>query len=168
MYLKVKDKKCVVAKIILYDIIYDIVIFRKNQLGGITMIIMNKTGNILNGPEKRIAFAVNTEGANDTGFAGLVASKFWPELAQIGPTKLGDVLVKQTFGYTFYALCCHSLRDDWKDQKEVICKCFDSIDCDEPVACIKIGTGLVGSLSGANFKLIREGMEKSKREIILY
>lgn len=132
------------------------------------MIIMNKTGNILDGPEKRIAFAVNTEGANDAGFAGMVSCMFWPELAQIGPTKLGTVLVKETNGYTFYALCCHSLRLGWQNQKEVIRRCFDAIESDEPIASIKIGTGLIGALSGADFKLIHEGMEESLKEIILY
>ena len=41
------------------------------------MIIDNRQGNdILKGGERHIAFAVNTEGANDAGFAGTIARKY--------------------------------------------------------------------------------------------
>ena len=59
------------------------------------MIIKNKQGNdILKGGETRIAFAVNTEGCNDSGFAGMISRSYWPELAHIGECKLGTVLTK--------------------------------------------------------------------------
>lgn len=132
------------------------------------MIIKTTSGDILKGNETRIAFAVNTEGVNDSGFAGMIARKFWPELAYIGETQLGTVLTKEVDGVEFFALCCHSLKNGWDKQKEVITKCFDAIPGDEPVASIAIGTGLVGVLSGANFELIKAGMEASKKEIILY
>ena len=132
------------------------------------MIIKTKNGDILKGNEKRIAFAINTEGLNDAGFAGLISNKFWPELADIGETKLGTVLTKKVGDVEFFALCCHSLKNGWNNQQEVIKKCFDEIPGDEPVASISIGTGLVGILSGANFNLIMAGMEASKKEIILY
>lgn len=134
------------------------------------MIINNKQGNdILKGGETRIAFAVNTEGCNDAGFAGLISRKYWPELADIGECKLGTVLTKTTAdGITLYALVCHSLENGWHNQTETIQKCFDSIECDEPIASISIGTGLIGVLSGANFAQIKKGMELSKKKIILY
>lgn len=132
------------------------------------MIIWLKHGDILKGNEKRIAFAVNIEGANDAGFAGMISSRFWPELACIGKTKLGTVLTKKVDNIEFFALCCHSLREGWNNQREVIKKCFDAIPGDEPVASISIGTGLIGALSGANFDMIEAGMEASKKKIILY
>ena len=132
------------------------------------MIIQEKTGDILKGKENRIAFAVNTEGANDSGFAGMISRKYWPELAYIGETKLGTVLTKKVNSLEFFALCCHSLKEGWNNQQEIIKQCFDAISGDEPVASISIGTGLVGILSGANFTLIRAGMEASKKKIILY
>lgn len=133
------------------------------------MIIETKRGNnILAGNETRIAFAVNTEGINDSGFAGKIANAYWPELANIGPCKLGTVLSKECDGVTFYALVCHSLKDGWKKQTEVIRQCFDKIESDAPVASISIGTGLIGILSGANFAEIQAGMEASKAKIILY
>ncbi len=132
------------------------------------MIIKTTSGDILKGNETRIAFAVNTEGVNDSGFAGMISQRFWPELAYIGETQLGTVLTKEVDGVEFFALCCHSLENGWNNQKEVITKCFDAIPGDKPVASIAIGTGLVGVLSGANFALIKAGMEASKKEIILY
>lgn len=47
------------------------------------MIIETKNGDILAGNEKRIAFAINTEGINDGGFARVVTKKYWPELTYI-------------------------------------------------------------------------------------
>lgn len=132
------------------------------------MIIRTTGGDILKGNETRIAFAVNTEGVNDSGFAGMISRSFWPELAYIGETQLGTVLTKEVDGVEFFALCCHSLHNGWNNQKEVITKCFDAIPGDKPVASIAIGTGPVGVLSGANFALIKAGMEASKKEIILY
>ena len=84
------------------------------------MIIKTKKGDILKGNEKRIAFAVNTEGANDAGFAGIISYLFWPELAYIGETKLGTVLTKKVDDIELFALCCHSLKNGWNDQEEVI------------------------------------------------
>ena len=133
------------------------------------MIIMEKSGNILAGGEKRFAFAVNSQGVNDSGFAGVVSRNFWPELACIGETELGTVLTKEVDGVEYFALCCHSLeKDGWANQEEIIKKCFDAIPGDDPVASIAIGTGLIGVLSGADFEFIRAGMEASKANIILY
>lgn len=132
------------------------------------MIIKTEKGDILKENEKRIAFAVNTEGTNDAGFAGIISYLFWPELAYIGETKLGTVLTKKVDDIELFALCCHSLKNGWNDQEEVIKECFDAIPGEEPVASIAIGTGLVGIISGAKFASIKEGMEASKKEIILY
>lgn len=133
------------------------------------MIIASKRGqDILAGGETRIAFAVNTEGYNDAGFAGVISRKYWPQLANAGKCELGTVLKKECNGVTFFALVCHSLEGGWKDQTETIRKCFDQIEGDEPVASISIGTGLIGMLSGANFTEIKAGMEASKAKIILY
>lgn len=130
------------------------------------MIIETKSGNILKGSEKRIAFAVNTFGVNDEGFAWMISQNFWPELAYIGKTKLGTVLTKKSGNIEFFALCCHSRS--WRNQKRIIKKCFDAIPGDEPVASVAIGTGDIGVGSGANFRLILAGMKASKKEIILY
>lgn len=133
------------------------------------MVTKRKDGeDIFKGTEKRIVFAVNTEGFNDAGFAGKVSSMGWPELRNMGPCELGTVVSKTIDDVEFYGLVCHSLKEGWKDQKEIIKKCFDSIPGDEEVASIKIGTGLVGMLSGADWEQILEGMEESEKKIVLY
>ena len=132
------------------------------------MIIEVKKGDILKSGEKRIAFAINCEGKNDSGFAGMISDEFWPELAHIGKTELGTVLTKKVKDVEFFALCCHSIEKGWRNQKEVIKQCFDSIPGDEPVASVSIGTGMIGFLTGANPYLIRTGMNISSKKIILY
>lgn len=66
-------------------------------------------GDIFAASQKHIAFAVNTDGYNDAGFAGQVSSRMWPKLANTGGNKLGDVLTHKHDGKTYYALVCHSL-----------------------------------------------------------
>ena len=132
------------------------------------MIIKTTKGDILINCERRIVFAINTEGINDGGFSGMVSRRYWSELAHIGKTKLGTVLTKKVDGIEFFAICCHSLEHGWHNQKEIITQCFDAIPGDEPVASIAIGTGFVGAMQGADFKLIKAGMEASKKKIILY
>mgnify|MGYP001602394008 CR=1 FL=1 len=58
------------------------------------MIVNTTRGDVFQAPHKHIAFAVNTEGYNDAGFAGAVSSRYWPELANTGTKKLGDALMK--------------------------------------------------------------------------
>ena len=49
------------------------------------MIVEVKQGqDILKSGAKHICFAVNTEGINDSGFAGLISRNHWPKLADIG------------------------------------------------------------------------------------
>lgn len=132
------------------------------------MIIMTKEGDILKGHEKRIAFAVNTEGLNETGFSGVICNNFWPELSELGETKIGTVLTKKINGIEFFALCCLSLKQGWFNQQEIIKQCFDDIPGSEPVATVSIGAGIIGMLSGADHQSIHSGMEESEKEIILY
>lgn len=134
------------------------------------MVVKTIQEDIFNTEAKHIAFAVNTEGYNDAGFAGQVSSKYWNELANCGKHELGTVLSKTVGDKTFYALVCHSLDNGWGDnQAEIIKECFDKIPSDgEPVATIAIGTGFVGMMSGANFRQIVCGMHDSKQEIMLH
>ena len=134
------------------------------------MIVHTESGDIFESGRKHIAFAINTEGYNDSGFAGVVARKYWPELADCGEHELGTVLTKKVGDVTFYALVCHSLRNGWGDnQSEIIRQCFDNIqtDSDEPVTSISIGAGFIGIITGADFRQIVYGMHKSNQRIIL-
>lgn len=98
----------------------------------------------------------------------MISDKYWPELSNIGKKELGTVVIKKVGDIEFFALCCHSLKNGWGNQQEIIEKCFNAIPGDEPVASICIGTGIVGTLTGSNFSLIREGMNDSEKKIILY
>lgn len=117
---------------------------------------------------KHIAFAINSNGLNEDGFAGKV-SKSWSELNNL-TFKIGSSLSKKIGNKTFHALVCHSLDENgWgADQAKIIKNCFDSIDTEEPVATIAIGTELMDRMSGANFQQIVYGMEMSKKKIVLY
>ena len=134
------------------------------------MINSTMKGDIFETDAKHIAFAVNTEGANDAGFAGQVA-RLWPEIANTGEQALGTVLSKKIGDKTYHALVCHSLKNGWGDnQAEVIKNCFDAIPVEvgEKIASIAIGSGLIGQLSGANLRQIVVGMCDSKHDIVLY
>lgn len=134
------------------------------------MVVKTVQDNIFNSEAKHIAFAVNAEGYNDSGFAGQVSRKYWNELANCGEHEIGTVLSKTIGDKTFHALVCHSLHGDWgENQAEIIKECFDKILADgEPIATIAIGTGLIGMLSGANFRQIVCGMHDSTQQIMLY
>lgn len=134
------------------------------------MVVKTVQDNIFNSEAKHIAFAINTEGYNDSGFAGQVSRKYWNELANCGEHEIGTVLSKTIGNKTFHALVCHSLHGDWgENQAEIIKECFDKIPADgEPIATIAIGTGLIGMLSGANFRQIVCGMHDSTQQIMLY
>ena len=134
------------------------------------MIKSTAKGNIFGTKAKHIAFAINTEGINDCGFAGQVA-EYWPELANIGPQELGTVLSKTIGDKTYHGLVCHSLKKGWgNEQDKVIKACFDAINVDdnEVISSIAIGTGFIGMASGANSRKILCGMMESKKTIQLY
>ena len=134
------------------------------------MVVKTVQDDIFNSEAKHIAFAVNTEGYNDAGFAGQVSSKYWNELANCGSHEIGTVLSKKVGDKTFHALVCHSLKNGWgENQAEVIKECFDKIPANgESVATIAIGTGFVGMMSGANFRQIVCGMHDSEQQILLH
>lgn len=134
------------------------------------MVVKTVQDDIFNSEAKHIAFAVNKEGFNDAGFSGLISNKYWQELANCGKHELGTVLSKTVGDKTFHALVCHSLENGWgENQAEVIKKCFDNIPVNgEFVATIAIGTGLIGMMSGANFRQIVCGMHDSEQKVILY
>lgn len=146
------------------------------------MITRTFRGDIFETKAKHIAFALNTEGSIDCGFAWSLSKKYWPELEFCGKNELGTVLSKKIGDKTFHALICHSCENGWnEDQTEIIKECFDKIPTDgEPIATVVIGTG-AASLSnialksmGANlpnvadYKQIICGMHDSEQEVFYY
>ncbi len=135
------------------------------------MIVSIINGDIFQSPNSHIAFAVNTNGYNDDGFAGFVSRNHWRELACTGEKKLGEVLTKKTDTVTFHALVCHSLTENvWNKAAETITKCLDSIDVPdtETIAIVLIGSGMIGQMTGANQLQILTGMANSKKKVAIY
>ena len=135
------------------------------------MIVSRVRGDIFVAPQKHIAFAVNTQGYNDAGFAGQVSSQIWPKLASTGGNKLGDVLAHKNGDKTYHALVCHSLDSGgWNDTPRVARECLDKIDIsdDEEIAVVLMGSGPVGMMQGADVEAILKGMEQSKKKLVVY
>lgn len=135
------------------------------------MIVNTTRGDVFQASHKHIAFAVNTGGYNDAGFAGAVSSRYWPELANTGAKKLGDALARNEKGKTFHALVCHSLGSDgWKKTAETVTKCLDSLDVpeDEIIAIVLMGAGMIGQMGGADTFAILGGMARSKKKVAVY
>lgn len=135
------------------------------------MIIDMKKGDIFESEATYIAFAINSEGFNDSGFAGVVAAKFWPELAdETGPSRMGSVFKQIVNGKVFYAVVCHALSKGWDQTPEVLLQALDSIDLDEGAVlnCVLMGGGVVGRMQGADTYAIMGAMARSKHSIVVY
>lgn len=135
------------------------------------MIVKQIRGDIIKSEHKHIVFAVNTEGYNDAGFAGLIARRFWPDLVITGEQKLGTVLKKKSGEKTFHAIVCHSLKaDGWKDSPRIIEEALNALDIpkDEEIGAVAIGNGPVGLMMGADGDANLKAMEKSTRKVVVY
>ncbi len=122
--------------------------------------------DIFDTPHSHIAFAINTEGINDSGFAGEVFSRFAPELVYTGPRKLGEVVSITSGDKTFHGMVCHSLDRGWGDNSsEVIISCLEKIETknNEPIAVVLMGVNSGGDVI-ANAKAIH----KANKTIVLY
>jgi hypothetical protein len=135
------------------------------------MITQKIKGDILSSKHTHIVFAVNTEGFNDAGFAGLVSRRFWPDLAITGPQNIGKVLEKSSKGKVFHAIVCHSLRETgWTGAAKVIKEGLDGIMVapDEEIGVVMMGAGMVGQRQGADVEANLKAMEESKHKIVVY
>jgi hypothetical protein len=128
-------------------------------------------GDILLSGRKHILFGVNTEGYNDAGFAGMIARRYLPQIANTGPMNLGDKLEFEAEGKTFHALVCHSLGvDGWTNAPRVIEETLNRIQlpAGEMLASIAMGSGLIGKMQGADPIEILGALHRSKPPIELY
>ena len=135
------------------------------------MIINRVRGDVFSASQKHIAFAVNTEGYNDAGFAGQVSSRIWPKLASTGGNELGEVLTHKNGSKTYHALVCHSLESGgWNDTPRVARECLDKIDVPdgEEIAVVLMGSGPVGLTQGADVDAILAGLQNSKKKLVVY
>lgn len=114
-------------------------------------------GDVFAAEERAIVFAVNTEGHNDAGFAGLVSSRYWPELASTGPKELGTMLTRDVeypsgAPLTLAAVVCHSLGDaGWAEAPVHIEAALNQLGLVEfPAAVVLMGAGMIGQMQGAD------------------
>ena len=136
------------------------------------MIIGITKGDIFGTPYKHIAFAVNTEGFNDSGFAGVISRRYWSKLANNGGNELGEILTKEVGGKVFHALVCHSLgKDGWKQTPEIVEKCLDLLNLSpdgETLAIVLMGAGMIGQMQGADVLSILGAMARSNKQVEVY
>ncbi len=135
------------------------------------MITLRVRGDIFAAPEKHIAFAVNTQGYNDAGFAGQVAARIWPRLAKTGGNKLGEVLTHRNGDKTYYAFVCHSLDEEgWSETPRVVREILDRLDVPDgdEIAIVLMGSGPVGLFEGVDVNAILPAMENSKKKLVVY
>lgn len=118
-----------------------------------------------------IVFAVNSEGINDGGFAGVISRREWPILASIGPCEMGAVLPFPTDKPRLYALVCHSLDSGEWDLAAITAgldKIADERGDQDEVAVVWMGRGFVGRLSGVDPEDTRRAVEGSRLRTHLY
>lgn len=137
------------------------------------MIVGARAGDILTGPERHVAFAVNCEGINGRGLADSIARDFWPELTVTGPVNMGEILSKDmgdTARKVFHALVVYSLEEGWANVPHHIEACFNAlaVPTDEEVASVVMGAGMAGEHTGADPAENLIAMARSNKRIIVY
>jgi hypothetical protein len=135
------------------------------------MIEKQVRGDVLTSGHQHIVFAVNTEGYNDSGFAGLVSGKYWPKLAMIGDQPLGRVLEHSVNGRTFHAIVCHSLGlKGWDQAPKAIFEGLDQIMVgqNETIGAVMMGAGMIGQMQGADVAANLKAIEQSKHKVVVY
>ncbi len=117
-----------------------------------------------------IAFAVNAEGYNDQGFAGIVARNYTSAIAYPGTKQIGTIVQAECKKFNFYGLVCHSLRRGWHDAPGAIIESLDSIVLPRnySVAVVLIGAGAGGKISDANHIANLRAIHDAKRSCVVY
>ncbi|HKX23727.1 MAG TPA: hypothetical protein VJM46_00670 [Candidatus Saccharimonadales bacterium] len=120
---------------------------------------------------RNIAFGVNVEGFNTDGFAGMIAGRYWPALANTGTRTMGQVLTHRAGQYTFHALVCHRIDiGGFHQTPRVITECLNAIAVpdDTEIACVMVGGGPMGQAAGADTNAILEGIARSSKRVAVY
>lgn len=133
------------------------------------MIVGRTQGDVFDTHLKHIAFAVSAEGYNNSGFAGAVSSLHWPELSLNSGNQLGEVLHHKSGEITFHALVCHDFGiSGWTQTPQFVEQCLNSIEGDEEIAIVLMGSGFVGQLNGANVEAIQDAIRRSEKKCHIY
>ena len=134
------------------------------------VIIEEKIGDIFEAPEKYTAFAVNTNGVNDSGLAGMMFRKY-PNLAltypNFHPIPAGAHFFDISKDKVLCLLAAHTLGEPWDHEKTQIAINGLS-EIQEPIAIVKIGTGMIGQMLNADWDKIRKMLENSPAKFVIY
>ena len=129
------------------------------------------TGNVFTSGCRDIAFGISAEGHNYTGFAGMVAGKYWHTLVHPGVHRLGEVLSHKTTNWTFHALVCHfAAPGGFAYTPKAITQCLNHLQVpdDREIACVMVGAGRLGKMAGADTEAILQGIEASHKQVAVY
>ena len=132
------------------------------------MVLEEKHGDIFTTKDKHIIFALNTEGFNDSGFAGQVAKRGFREILNTGGNKLGEVLEKTINGITYHGIVCHSLAQGWKDAPKVVLETLNKMELTDNISSVVFGGGLIGWLQGAPIREIYGAFKKCNKMITIW
>lgn len=135
------------------------------------MIVDLVRGDVFMAPERHVAFAVNTQGYNDAGFAGQVSDRYWPGLADTGGNTIGDVMSREVGDRAFHALVCHSLDSGgWDLTPGVVEACLRKVEApaDERIAVVLMGSAPAGRMLGADVYAILGALARSERRVVVY
>ena len=130
--------------------------------------VMFIDGDMLSGPVVHMAFMISNRGYRSSWFAREVSRQAWPEVANVGVGKLGEVHShKGIEGKTFFALTCYSRSIRARRVPNTLKKCIEKIELpkNELIAFV---------LKGFPFLRVREKdaildvLEKSKRRFVIF
>ncbi len=128
-------------------------------------------GNVFTTNLNDIAFAINTSGFNDDGFAGQVMAHT-TAFANTGEQSLGTLIsVSGGANKNFHGIVCHSLNPGgWDKAPQAITEALDKIDVpdDKEVAVVLMGTGMIGQMSGADGRANVKAIHASKKNCVVY
>lgn len=133
------------------------------------MITQEKRGDIFTTKDKHIIFAINSNGYNDSGFAGQVAKRGFTEIINTGGNKFGEVIEKTIDGITYHGIVCHSLEPGgWAESPGIILKALNEMAFDDNASIVAIGAGFIGAISGAPWNEIKEAFKKCNKRLTVW
>ncbi len=128
-------------------------------------------GNVFTTHLSDIAFAINTDGYNDHGFASQILMRYTGKFAITGEQPLGTLISAHGRGKNFHGLVCHTLvPGGWKKAPQAITEALNKIPVpdDKEIAVVLMGTGIVGTESGANAEANVKAIHASKKQCVVY
>lgn len=151
------------------------------------MILDIVRGDVLAG-DAPVIFAVNYEGFNDAGFAGVVARRFWPGVESLGRSLPGQVHRHTTADRDFFAVACHGLQSGEWDMEAITAgldliagqmqkapTAFWPVSLEQAhrerhrmPGAVWMGRGLVGGLTGVDPNQVLAAMAQSRLPLNVY